>query len=663
MSKQTIDIEQRAVHCIRMLAADGVEQANSGHPGMPMGMADCAYLLYHKMMRHDPAQPDWPGRDRFILSAGHGSMLLYAMLHLSGYDLSIDDLKAFRQLGSRTPGHPELGHTPGVETTTGPLGQGLGNAVGLALASRMLHARLENDGFSPADFRVFGIAGDGDMMEGLSSEVASLAGHWKLGNLNFIYDDNSISIEGSTDLAFTEDVGTRFEAYGWQVLEVNAHDREAVLAAMEKAANENGRPSLIKASSHIGFGSPNKQDTAGVHGSPLGADELKATKENLGWPTEPAFFVPEEVRAHFAERAQSLGSLRADWQEKFEAWRERAPEKAKLWEAMQSKPLAKELLGPLMEAAGPDAAATRALSGKVLQKAATLLPALVGGSADLSPSNKTELMDLPAVQAGSYEGRNLHFGIREHAMGSIMNGMILSGGLIPYGGTFMVFADYMRPPMRLAALMNLGCIYVLTHDSIFVGEDGPTHQPVEHLASLRCIPNLVVLRPADPAETAAAWTVALARRDGPTALVLTRQKLPILKRPDGFKPEDMLDGAYTLVKEQSEHKAVVVATGSEVAPAAAAARKLGIRALSMPSLELFFALPEAKRNALLPPDWKVAVVETSRDHGWHRLAGADGLVIGMEGFGASAPASDLAEHFGFTDSAIEQKLEGWLKNK
>ncbi len=653
-------LEQLAVNTIRMLSVDAVEKAQSGHPGMPMGMADCAFVLFHRFLRHDPTKPDWPGRDRFILSAGHGSVLLYSLLHLYGYELGIDDLKNFRQWGSHTPGHPERDCAPSVETTTGPLGQGFGNSVGLALAGKLLGARLNTPDFRPADWRVFTLASDGDLMEGLSAEAASLAGHLKLDNLVVLYDDNRISIEGPTDLAFSEDVGRRFEAYGWQVQHVDGHDREQVGSALKRAALQNDRPAIICARTHIACGSPKKQDSAASHGAPLGPDEVQATKQALNWPRESAFWVPDDVRELFAERARQLQEQRRDWEEKFEEWCRAHPDKKALFNRLHNREIPGGLLDELVRFAGTaKSAATRAHSGKALQRAAEILPGLVGGSADLAPSNKTRIEDSPSVCAGDFSGRNLHFGVREHAMAAMLNGMALSGGLIPYGGTFLVFSDYMRPSIRLAAMMGLGVIYVFTHDSIFVGEDGPTHQPVEHLAALRAVPNLVVYRPADALETAAGWALALKRKDGPTALVLTRQKVPPLERPAGFRPEDALSGAYVLCEEKEKHRMAVVATGSEVSPALQAAKELGIRAVSMPSLELFLSLPEKARQKILPADFPVAVVEASRDAGWYRLAGKDGLVIGMDRFGASAPAEELGRRFGFTGEAILERLREW----
>ncbi len=653
------ELEQLAVDTLRLLCVDAVQKANSGHPGMPMGMADCAMVLFHDFLRHDPAAPDWPGRDRFILSAGHGSTLLYSLLHLFGYPLTLEDLKRFRQWDSPTPGHPELGCTPGVEMTTGPLGQGFATGVGLALAGKLLGAWLNTDDFQPLDGRVFAIVSDGDLMEGISAEAASLAGHLRLGNLVYLYDDNHISIEGDTNLAFSEDVGKRFEAYGWHVQHVDGHNRPAIARCLEQALSQNERPAIICARTHIAHGSPHKHDSASAHGSPLGPDEVRATKQALGWPPDESFRVPDEIREFFATRVAKLTQARQEWQQRFNAWRETHKDKAALWDRLHGPEIPDDLLDTLVEAAGQDVAATRVLSGKVLQRVAEIIPGIVGGSADLAPSNKTMIKDSPAVEAGSFSGRNFHFGIREHAMGAILNGMALSGGLIPYGGTFLVFSDYMRPAIRLAALMRLGVIYVFTHDSIFVGEDGPTHQPVEQLAALRAIPGLVVYRPADPIETAAGWALAVERRHGPTALVLTRQKVPVLDRPAGFSSADARRGAYVVCKERNGRREVVVASGSEVAPATAAARELGIRAVSMPSRELFLAFSQSERDEIIPPGYRVAVVEAGLDPGWHMLTDRNGLVIGMQGFGASAPAEVLGDKFGFSDEAILDRLKKW----
>ena len=661
-SKNVTDPEQLAAHTLRLLAVDAVEKAQSGHPGLPMGMADCALVLFQRFLRFDPLRPDWPGRDRFVLSAGHGSMLLYGLLHLYGYDLTLEDLQRFRQWASKTPGHPERGVTPGVEISTGPLGQGAASSVGLALASRFLGARVNTEEFQPGDYRVFALVSDGDLMEGVSAEAASLAGHLALGNLIWIYDDNRISIEGDTGLSFTEDVGLRFEAYGWQVQQVDGHDRGAVARCLAAAVDEKGRPSLICASTHIGFGSPHRQDSAEAHGSPLGAQEVEATKAALGFPLSPSFLVPKPVRDFCRGRTRELTALRKRWEQDFHQWESRHPDRAALWRRLLGPELPAGLTEALFEIAAigkPEA--TRVSSGRVLQRAAEILPGLLGGSADLAPSVKSWIKDSPALSVDSPAGRNLHFGVREHAMGGILNGLALSGAAIPFGGTFLVFADYLRPAMRLAALMKLGVIYVFTHDSLFVGEDGPTHQPVEHLAALRCIPDLVVYRPADALETAAGWAVALTRRQGPTALILSRQNLPQLDRPTQARSSDLLRGAQILVPEKKGQKAVVVASGSEVACAVAAARALGIRAVSMPSIELFLSQPAAFQRRILPPGYRVAVVEASRDSGWYRLVGPGGLIIGMPGFGASAPADELARRFGLDGPSIQRKLARWVR--
>jgi len=663
----TPELARLAVKTVQMLAADAVEAANSGHPGLPMGAADHAFVLWSRFLRVDPNDPGWPDRDRFVLSAGHGSMLLYALLHLAGFDLSLADLKAFRQIGSRTPGHPEFGHTPGVETTTGPLGQGFANGVGMALAARVLAERVEvaGDAFSPVRHRVFGIVSDGDLMEGVASEAASLAGHLGLGAITYLYDDNRITIEGETGLAFSESVPDRFGAYGWHVQSVDGHDHEAVAGALETAIAESGRPSIICARTHIGHGSPGKHDTAGVHGAPLGAEELAATKEALGWPAEPTFLVPEEVRAYFHEWAHARSEERASWQRGFDDWSSRNPEAAERWRNLHAREVPDDIAGRLLEVVPREAAATRKLSGAVLQTAAEIVPSLIGGSADLAPSNNTFLKSYSAVSRERTGGRNLHFGIREHAMGALMNGMALHGTTIPYGGTFLVFSDYMRPAIRLAALMGQQVIYVFTHDSIYLGEDGPTHQPVEQMAALRAIPGLTVIRPADAEETAASWAWALRHREGPTALVLTRQSVPRFEREHAFDPACIAAGAY-VVRGAETPDLVIIGTGSEVPVAADAAaivaEKTGksVRVLSMPSLDLFLRRPAAERRRLVPEDARVVAVEAGVAHGWGRIIGRDGLMIGVDRFGASAPWKQLAEHFGLTTPQVAERIGAWL---
>ena len=658
-----------AANTIRMLAADGVQKANSGHPGMPMGMADAALVLWTKFLRFDPQDPDWPNRDRFVLSAGHGSMLLYSMLHLSGYDCTLDDLKSFRQWGSRTPGHPEHGHLPGVETTTGPLGQGFANGVGMAIAAKMTAARYNRDGHDVLGTHfVYGIVSDGDLMEGVSAEAASLAGHLGLGNIVYLYDSNRITIEGSTDLAFSEDVAKRFDAYGWHTLTVDGHDRAAVEAAIAAGCAETTRPTLIVTRTHIGFGAPKKQDSAEAHGAPLGKDELKATKRALGMPEDKDFYVPDEVRQLFAARVEEVKKEHQSWKARFAVWQQSQPALARRYEAARKGEIDQAVLAEVRAAGPAGAAATRAHSGKVMQRIAELLPEFVGGSADLHPSTSTYMPAYPAVAAGKFEGRNFHFGIREHGMGSVLNGMALYGGLVPFGATFFVFTDYMRPPIRLASIMNLGVIYVFTHDSIFVGEDGPTHQPIEHLAALRAIPGMVVIRPADGPETAMAWAAALERRQGPTALILTRQKLEPVDRAAPLTAETFASGAYVATKESGKAPDVVlVSSGSEVQVAAAARKllepSLSVRVVSMPCRELFAAQSDAVRDAIVPPGAKVVVIEAGVQQGWGDALHRPYLFIGMNRFGASAPNEALAEHFGFTGDKVAARVKSWLGGK
>ncbi len=657
------DLEQRCVNTIRTLAIDGVQKANSGHPGLPLGMADASYVLWTRFLKHNPANPAWADRDRFVLSAGHGSMLLYSLLYLTGYDLPLEELKQFRQWGSRTPGHPEYGETPGVETTTGPLGQGLGNSVGLALAERMLAAEFNRPGLEIVDHYTYALISDGDLMEGLSHEAASLAGHLGLGKLICLYDDNQITIEGGTDLAFSDDTSGRFQAYDWQVLTADGHDHQAVAQAIAQAQADGERPSLIICRTHIGYGSPNRQDSAQAHGEPLGADEVRLTKEALGWPADAQFLVPEDALAVF-RRALTAGAEReAAWQALFRRYQVEYPELAAEWQRRQAGELPDgwEQALPIFKATD-GAVATRSVSGKVLNALAPVLPELVGGSADLHPSNKTYLSAYPSVKKGDFGGRNLHFGVREHAMGSLLNGLALHGGLRPYGGTFLVFCDYMRPPIRLAALMGLPTIYVFTHDSIFVGEDGPTHQPVEQLATLRAIPGLTVFRPADANETVAAWKAVLENREGPVALLLTRQNLPILENADIV---GVARGGYVL-SDAADTQALLIATGSEVDVALQAQKLLaqeGIatRVVSMPSWERFEQQSEAYRQEVLPPQITARVaIEAALPMGWERYVGPHGAVIGMTHFGASAPYKVLAEKFGFTAQEVAARVKACL---
>jgi transketolase len=655
-------LTEKCVDTIRMLAADAVQQANSGHPGMPMGAADMAFVLWTRHLRFDPREPRWPGRDRFVLSAGHGSMLLYGLLHLAGFDLGLDDLKAFRQMGSRTPGHPEFGHTPGVEVTSGPLGQGFANGVGMALGQAMLSARL-GPGNPLEDHFVYAIAGDGDLMEGVSAEAASFAGHNRLGRLVYLYDDNQITIDGKTAISFTgEDVTRRFEAQGWHVQAVDGRDHEAIDGAISAAKAERSRPSLIRVRTTIGYGSPGKAGTSGVHGAPLGEEELLATKRNLGWPESPRFLVPDEVRAFWQEvRAERQAEADA-WRARERAWRAAKPAEAALLDAHLGRTVPADLRARLLE--GADAAdATRKLGSAVLQKVAAAVPSLVGGSADLAESNLTDIKGAGAVGTGDFRARNIHYGIREHAMGAIANGLAYDGLFVPMSATFLVFSDYMRPPVRLAALSKLQAVYVWTHDSIFLGEDGPTHQPIEQLTALRAIPNLHVVRPADGLEVAMAWAHAMERRDGPTALVLTRQKLAKVAR-DRFDPEACARGGY-VAREVPGATVTVAATGSELPLAQAAlellARKgIAARLVSVPCLACFEAQPEEWQEQVLPRDHRIAAVEAGRGTEWWRWVGRDGLVIGIDRFGASAPEKALAEAYGLTPAKVAERIERWL---
>ncbi|GAB4504879.1 MAG: transketolase [Anaerolineales bacterium] len=664
------DFQTRAINTLRFLSADGVQQAKSGHPGLPMGAAAIAFTLWTRHLRHNPRNPRWPGRDRFILSGGHGSMLLYSLLHLTGYDLSLDELKNFRQWDSRTPGHPEYGLTPGVEMTSGPLGQGFATGAGMAIAAAHLAATFDRPGFELIDSYIYTIVTDGDLMEGVASEAASLAGHLGLGRLVYLYDDNHITIDGPTDLAFTEDRLKRFEAYGWHVQQVaDGNDVEAIDRAIQ-AAKQDPRPSLIACRTIIGFGAPNRQGTSKVHGEPLGDEELNLAKQNLNWPIEPRFYIPDDVLAFYRQAVETGAQAEARWNDLFEAYRRAHPELA--------AELQRRLDGTLPEGwdaglpafpADAKGLATRAASGKALNALAVNLPELMGGSADLAPSNNTKIEASPDFQKDSPHGRNLHFGVREHAMGAALNGMALFGGVIPYGGTFLVFSDYMRPAIRIAALAHIPAIYVFTHDSIGLGEDGPTHQPVEHLAALRVIPNLVVIRPADANETVEAWKVAVSRRDGPTALILSRQALPTLDRTIVEQASLLSRGAYALADfGDGEPDLILMASGSEVnliyeAAARLAAEGVNVRAISFPSWELFEKQEAAYREALLPKRIRARlVVEAGAGQGWERYVGCEGVVLSIERFGASAPAKVLFEKFGFTVENIIEKAREVLAN-
>ncbi len=666
------NLDELCVTTIRMLSADCIEKANSGHPGMPMGAATMAYVLWTRFLRHNPANPDWPDRDRFVLSAGHGSMLLYSLLHLTGYDLSLEELKNFRQWGSKTPGHPESYITAGVETTTGPLGQGFANGVGMAIAERYLTTRFNRPDHEIVNHYIYGIVSDGDLMEGVSHEAASLAGHLKLGRIVYLYDDNLISIDGSTTLSFTEDRIARFKAYGWHVQRVeNGNDMEAVETAIQAAQEEDTRPSLISVRTHIGYGSPNKQDTSSAHGEPLGPEEIKLTKKNLDWPLEPTFFIPEEAQNHFHKALEKGEALEKEWRDRFEVYEKAHSELAHQWRQWIKGELPdgwdKELPSFLADSKGT---ATRAVSGTVLNAVASMLPNLIGGSADLTPSNKTFIKGAEVFQGGQFEGRNFHFGVREHGMGAVMNGMALHGGLLPYGGTFLVFADYMRPPIRLAAMMGLKVIYIFTHDSIGLGEDGPTHQPVEHLAALRAIPNLIVLRPCDANETVEAWRFALEQEEGPVVLALTRQSVPVLDREAFASADGLHRGAYVLNAsgEEKDPDVILIGTGSEVHIALEAADKLQkkgitVRVVSMPSWELFSKQPAVYQGRVLPSTVKARVaVEAGIPQGWHRFLGEKGEFVGINRFGASAPYKTLYEKFGITAERVVEKALGVIVN-
>jgi len=653
------------VDTIKFLSVDAVERAGSGHPGLPMGAADAAFVLWSRFLRHDPAAPDWPARDRFILSAGHGCMLLYSLLHLAGYDLPLAELQRFRQWGSRTPGHPEFGHTPGVEATTGPLGQGLGNAVGAALAARMLAARFSGSGaFEPVPQRVFVLASDGDLMEGVSAEASSLAGHLGLDNLVVLHDDNRITIEGQTDLAFSEDVLRRYESYGWHAARVDGHDHEAVAAAIHAALEVEGRPALVACRTEIARGAPTKHGSAEAHGSPLGAEEARAAKAAASWPVDAPFHVPPEVAEFFRGLAAEGRRRRLEWERGLAQWRRAQPDEGRAWDAHQQRAVPADLTERLIREAPRTAAATREHASVVLQQVAGHVPCLAGGSADLAPSTKTALKGSPSVRRGDYRGRNLHFGVREHAMGAMLNGMAYHGGFRPYGSTFLVFADYMRPSIRVACLSRLPVVYVFTHDSIFVGEDGPTHEPIEHAACLRLIPGLDVFRPADGLETAVAWGQALERTDGPTALLLSRQRLPPVAREVAGPLGDPRRGAY-LVAGAERPAAVLAGTGSELHLAlaarealAAAGRRLAV--VSIPCLERFARQEPAYRAALFPAGVPVATIEAGSTAPWRALTGPSGLTIGIDRFGASAPAEELASRFGLTAQAVTERVGEWL---
>ena len=650
------DLDQLCVNSIRVLAIDAVQKANSGHPGMPMGTAPIGYLLFTRFMRHNPANPAWFGRDRFVLSAGHGSMLLYSLLYLSGYDLPLDEIKRFRQLGSRTPGHPEYHCVPGVETTTGPLGQGFATGVGMAIAARHMRALFERDGIGLFDHRIFAIASDGDMMEGVSSEAASLAGHLGLGNLVYLYDDNHITIDGHTDITFSEDVCKRFEAYGWHTQAVeDGNDLDALAVAIERACTEEQRPSLIRVRTHIGYGSPHRQDSAEAHGKALGVEEVKLTKQNYGWPLEPDFYVPDEALREFRKCRERGAAAEAAWNRKLDAYGAKYPAEAVQLGAMLAGRLPDGWDSDLPKFTPKDNLATRESASKAEAAIAKRVPALIGGAGDLNESTFTDIKDGGSFEAHSYAGRNLHFGIREHAMCAALNGIALHGGLVPLGSTFLVFSDYARGSIRLAALMGAHVIYVFTHDSIGLGEDGPTHQPVEHLTALRAMPNLTVIRPADANEAVEAWRVAMQHREGPVLMALSRQKVPTLDREQMAPAAMLARGAYVLT-ETSDRKPdiILIATGSEVQLALGAKpvleqRGFAVRVVSMPSFELFECQDAAYQRSVLPPEvQRRLAIEAGAPLCWYRWVGPQGDIIGMTSFGASAPYADAFKHFGFT---------------
>ena len=659
-------IDDLCINTIRTLAMDAVQQAGDGHPGTAMGVAPMAYTLWTRFLRHNPADPDWPDRDRFVLSAGHASILQYALLHLTGYDLPMEQIQRFRHWDSITPGHPERGMTPGVELTTGPLGAGFATGIGMAIAERSLAATYNRPGHEVTDHRIYGIVSDGDLMEGVASEAASLAGHLGLGRVIYLYDDNHITIDGTTEQTFTEDVGARFEAYGWHVQRVqDEQDVEEIVAAIERARDELTRPSLIMVHTTIAYGSPNKAGTSGAHGAPLGPDEVALTKQALGWLPEPAFHVPPEALAEFRLALDRGRDLEAAWQARVEAYAAEHPEVASAWRDALAGRAPEGWAAALPEFTPADGPlATRQASGKVLEGLAAAMPVLIGGAADLAGSTNAVLPGAGSFAADSPEGRNIHFGVREHAMGSIVNGLAIHGGVIPFSATFLQFADYMRPAIRLGALQELQAVYVFTHDSIGLGADGPTHQPIEHLASLRAIPGLSVMRPADANETAACWRLAIERTEGPSLLVLSRQGLPIFEDRERVL-EGVPRGAYVLADDGGAPDLVIIATGSEVALAleardVLAGRGLRARVVSMPSWDRFAAQLPAYRETVLPLEVPRMSIEAGASLGWERWVGSDGEIVAVDRFGASAPGDEVLAHFGFTADAVATRAQALL---
>lgn len=667
MATDKKDIEQLAIDTVRILSADAVQKANSGHPGTPMAIAPVGHVLWTQFMHYNPKNPHWANRDRFILSAGHACMFQYSFLYMTGYDLTMDDLKNFRQLHSKTAGHPEYGLLDGIEVTTGPLGQGFANGVGFAIGQKYLAARYNKPGFDLFNYKIYAVCSDGDLMEGVASEAASLAGHLELGNIIYIYDDNHISIEGDTDITFNEDVAKRFESYGWHVQVVNdVNDTHALSNAINNAKIETSKPSIIKVRSHIAYGSPNKVDTAGAHGSPLGADELKLVKKFFGFDPEQSFVVPDEVLEYYRNCGAKGADTEKKWNDLFAEYKKKFPELAAEYEQVTSGELPKGWADSLPVFKAEGKMATRQASGKVLNAIASKLPTLIGGAADLAPSTETNMKEYNSFTVEHRDGRNFHFGIREHAMGSALNGMALTKGIIPFGATFLMFSEYMRPPIRLAAIMKIRPIFVYTHDSIGLGEDGTTHQPIEQLASLRSIPNIVVLRPADANETAHAWRVALEHTDGPVVLVFTRQGLPIIDQDKYTKASELEKGAYILSDSEKTPDVILIATGSEVSLIMAAQDKLkadGInaRVVSMPSWELFEKQSAAYKEKVFPKSVKKRLaVEMASPLGWHKYVTDEGDVLAMHGFGESAPAEELYKEFGFTVDNVVAKAKALL---
>ncbi|MES2332526.1 MAG: transketolase [Bacteroidota bacterium] len=668
MNTQTQTIEQKAINTVRILAADAVQKANSGHPGTPMGLAPVGHVLWAESMNYNPQNPGWANRDRFILSAGHACMLQYSFLYLTGYDISLDDIKNFRQLHSKTAGHPEYGLLTGIEVTTGPLGQGFANGVGFAIAQKYMAARYNMPGFEIFSYKVYAICSDGDMMEGVTAEAASLAGHLQLGNIIYLYDDNHITIEGNTNLAFDEDVAQRFEAYGWHVqVLADGNDLDALSESIRNAQKETTRPSLIKIRTHIGYGSPNKADTAGAHGSPLGEDEVKLVKKNFGFDPDKYFEVPAEVLNYYGEAGKKGVKKEQDWNELYKHYRKEYPELADEFELLSKGQLSqgwKEKL-PVFKA-GEKKIATRKASGKVLNAIAGYLPGLLGGSADLAPSTDTNLEEYESFSATTNNGRTFHFGIREHAMGAILNGMALTKNLIPYGATFLVFSDYMRPPIRLAAIMKIRPIFIYTHDSIGLGEDGTTHQPVEQLIGLRSVPNITVIRPADANETVQAWRVAIEHSGGPVALILTRQEIPVIDQEKYTKAVELEKGAYILSEPESAPQIILIATGSEVQLILAAQQKLkeqniAARVVSMPSWELFEKQDALYKEKIFPKNLrKRLAVEAGSTLGWHKYVTDEGDIIGINKFGESAPGEDVMKEYGFTVDNVVNRAKALL---